>query len=89
MWGDVLPGCWESADSGEEHRRLDIDMDSQRQLPVVAFHFPCSPGVLEVKHCFQSLHINKMRHTMFRSSPSNNTKIKKLKKTIQRGIEWV
>lgn len=52
----VLPGCREGADPGKENRWLNIDVDSQRQLPVVALNFSCSSRVLEVQHSFQSLH---------------------------------
>lgn len=55
----VLPGSRESADPGEEHRWLHINMDSQRQLPVVTLHFACSARVFKVQHCFQSLQKDK------------------------------
>lgn len=51
----VLPGSRQSADSGKKQRRLHIDMDTQRQLPVVALHFACTPRVLEFQHCLQAL----------------------------------
>lgn len=50
-----IPGCREGADASEEKRWLDIDVDSQGQLPVIALHFASSSRILEVQHGFQGL----------------------------------
>lgn len=60
-WGrGLVPGGRQRADPGEEHRRLDLHVQPQGQVPVIPFHVARASGVFEIQDCFQGLQDEKV-----------------------------